>query len=119
MEPVLVVLAVAAVVALVGWPLWRRGDAAGPGRDAERIEDLLASRESTYRQIRELELDHRTGKLAREDFRAQDRALRARAIEILRELDELGEGGQILQSSTEPVSSPAAAGADAAEARKL
>jgi hypothetical protein len=92
MEPLLVMLAFAAVVALVGWPWLRRGDGAATERDAERIEDLLASRESTYRQIRELELDHRTGKLAREDFRAQDRVLRAHAIEILRELDELGVG---------------------------
>jgi hypothetical protein len=90
MEPLLVILALGAVVLVVGWPLWRTGAVGVVDRDADRIADLLASRESTYRQIRELELDHRTGKLSREDFRTQDRALRARAIEILRELDSLG-----------------------------
>ncbi len=94
MEPLLVILALGAVVALVGWPFLRAGTGRAADHDSARIEDLLAARESTYRQIRELELDHRTGKLAREDFRAQDRALRARAIEILRELDELGAEGQ-------------------------
>jgi hypothetical protein len=83
-------LAFGAVVLVVSWPFVRRGTGRATDRDAERIEDLLAMRDSTYRQIRELELDHRTGKLSREDFRVQDRALRARAIAILRELDELG-----------------------------
>lgn len=96
MEALLVVLALAAVALIVGWPLLRSGTGRGADRDADRIADLLAARESTYRQIRELELDHRTGKLSREDFRAQDRALRAHAIEILRELDALG-------ASDEPV----------------
>jgi hypothetical protein len=90
MEPLLVILALGVVVFVVGWPLWRTGTGAVVDRDADRIADLLAARESTYRQIRELELDHRTGKLSRADFRTQDRALRARAIEILRELDTLG-----------------------------
>lgn len=90
MEPLLVIVALTAVVLVVGWPLLRGGHGAAAARDAARIADLLAARESTYRQIRELELDHRTGKLSHEDFRTQDRALRARAIEILRELDELG-----------------------------
>jgi hypothetical protein len=94
MEALVVILALGAVVALVGWPFLRAGAGRASDHDSARIEDLLAARESTYRQIRELELDHRTGKLAREDFRAQDRALRARAIEILRELDELGVEAQ-------------------------
>lgn len=94
MEPLLVIVALGVVVAVVGWPFLRAGAGRGADHDSARIEDLLAARESTYRQIRELELDHRTGKLAREDFRTQDRALRARAIEILRELDELGVGVQ-------------------------
>jgi len=94
MEPVLVILAFGVVVALVGWPFLRASAGRAADHDSARIEDLLAARESTYRQIRELELDHRTGKLAREDFRDQDRALRTRAIEILRELDALGVGEQ-------------------------
>jgi hypothetical protein len=73
---------------LVGSPL-----RAGPGvaEDALAAERrrLEAARDAKYREIRELELDHRTGKLADEDFRALDRQLRAEAVAILRELDAL------------------------------
>jgi hypothetical protein len=34
-------------------------------------------------------MDMRTGKLSEADWRVQDRALRAEAVEILRRLDEL------------------------------
>ena len=56
---------------------------------AERAE-LEAARDAKYREIRDAELDHRTGKLSDADWRAQDRALRAEAVDILRRLDELG-----------------------------
>ena len=48
---------------------------------------LEAAREAKYREIRELELDFRMGKLSQDDYRGLDLALRAEAVEILRELD--------------------------------
>jgi hypothetical protein len=75
------------VVAIVTAPL-RSGRAAEAGEDAERAE-LEAARDAKYREIRDAELDHRTGKLSEADWRAADRALRAEAVEILRRLDEL------------------------------
>jgi hypothetical protein len=57
--------------------------------DEARREALEAAKEAKYREIRDAELDHRMGKLSDEDYRATDRELRAQAIEILRELDEL------------------------------
>ena len=56
-------------------------------RDEAGIADLEAAREAKYREIRDAELDHRTGKLSDEDFEAVDRSLRAEAIEILHALD--------------------------------
>ena len=53
-------------------------------------DELEAAKEAKYREIRDAELDYRTGKLSEADWRAQDRALRAEAIEILRRLDALG-----------------------------
>jgi hypothetical protein len=84
----LVVLVLAAVVAVVGAPL--RGDG-GPGEEAaaQRVRELEAARETKYQEIREAELDRRTGKLDEDDFRALDRELRGEAVAILRELDEL------------------------------
>jgi hypothetical protein len=86
-------LLVVAVLALAVWivtgPLRsgrvERDDAA---RGAEEA-DLEAAREAKYREIREAELDHRTGKLSDEDWRELDRGLRAEAIGILRELDRV------------------------------
>jgi hypothetical protein len=86
---VLILIVLAVVVAVIAGPL-------RPGRakeedlalEAERAE-LEAAKEAKYREIRDAELDHRTGKLSDADWRAMDRALRAEAVELLRRLDRL------------------------------
>jgi flagellar biosynthesis/type III secretory pathway M-ring protein FliF/YscJ len=88
MDLVLVVVVLALIVLLLAAPLRRRG-AEEAEEDAERAE-LEAAREAKYREIRDAELDLRTGKLSDADWRSQDRALRAEAMDILRRLDELG-----------------------------
>lgn len=93
MDPVALIAVVvlfALVLALLGLPL-RAGTAeAADERERRDIEALEEAKSAKYREIRELEMDFRTGKLTSEDFRAQDRARRAEAIEILRRLDALG-----------------------------
>jgi hypothetical protein len=59
------------------------------GAGSDRRDELEAAREAKYRELRDLELDYRTGKLSDEDFAALDRGLRAEAIVILHQLDEL------------------------------
>ena len=84
---VLVVLAV--VVFIVTAPLRReradgeRADAASSGNLAE----LEAEREAKYREIRDADLDHRTGKLSDADYEGLDRTLRAEAVEIIHRID--------------------------------
>lgn len=89
---ILAALCVIALLALtvffVGAPLRRRGGEQ-PVTVEGRIADLEAARDARYREIRELEIDRRTGKLDDDDWRSLDRELRAEAIEILRELDSL------------------------------
>jgi hypothetical protein len=82
----LVVLA-ALVAAVVLLPLRRRGEE--ERREETMLAELNAAKEAKYREIRDAELDHRMGKLSREDWRSVDRDLRAEAIEILRQLDRL------------------------------
>ncbi len=82
----IVVLVALVALALTG-PLRRPGEASA--READRRAELEAAKEAKYREIRDAEMDFRTGKLSEPDFRATDRELRAQAIEILRELDEL------------------------------
>jgi flagellar biosynthesis/type III secretory pathway M-ring protein FliF/YscJ len=92
MDVVIVVLAVALVVLVVfviSGPLRiatdRGPDGAGELPSLEQGE-LEAAREAKYREIRDAELDYRTGKLSREDYEAVDGALRAEALEILNRL---------------------------------
>jgi type II secretory pathway component PulM len=84
---VLVIAVLAAVVMVVSAPLRAaRREEAGSGPE---LRELEAAREAKYREIRDAELDHRTGKLSDEDFQALDGSLRAEAIEILRAIDRL------------------------------
>ena len=87
MEAILIILALAVVVWVVSAPL-RRGERPRSPRRARR-DALEAAKDAKYREIRDAELDWRTGKLSDEDYQSQDRRLRAEAVEILRELDEL------------------------------
>lgn len=93
----LIFLAVlAAVVVFVSRPLWRPPaeglqSEAVPASSTE-VADLEAARDAKFREIRDAELDHRTGKLSREDFDLIDRSLRGEAVEILRELDNVRGG---------------------------
>ncbi len=87
MDYVVIFVVLALVVLLVSGPLRsRQSDEAA--ESAEHAE-LTAARDAKYREIRDAELDFRTGKLSEADWRAIDRGLRAEAIEILRRLDEL------------------------------
>jgi hypothetical protein len=81
----LVMLVLCGATALIVSPLYgkRRGLI---GDDAEQVA-LEAARDAKFREIRDAELDFRTGKLSKEDYRALDNSLRSEAIELLRRLD--------------------------------
>jgi hypothetical protein len=88
-----ILLVLFVVLPLAAWfiaaPLWRgRVDAATSAEDSERAE-LEAARDAKYAEIRDAELDYRTGKLSEADWRALDRRLRGEAVEVLHRLDEL------------------------------
>jgi hypothetical protein len=97
---ILTLALIALVAAVVSAPI-RRARGAGDSHDADAQapagqtpaastrDDLEAAREAKYREIRDTELDFRTGKLSSEDYETIDADLRAEAIEILNELDEL------------------------------
>jgi uncharacterized membrane protein len=87
MDFLVIVVVLVIVVLLVSAPL-RAGRTREAAESAERAE-LEAAREAKYREIRDAELDYRTGKLSEADWRAHDRTLRAEAVAILRRLDEL------------------------------
>jgi hypothetical protein len=89
---ILVVLAV--VVYAVSEPLRRARSepSARRGRmGGDEIAELEAARDAKYREIRDAELDVRTGKLSDDDYAALDGTLRGEAIEILHDLDRARE----------------------------
>ena len=85
-------LVIVAVVAVVAWtvtaPLRGKHAARTDLREASRRADLEARKEAKYREIREAEMDWRTGKLGEADYRELDRRLRREAIDLLKELDD-------------------------------
>jgi flagellar biosynthesis/type III secretory pathway M-ring protein FliF/YscJ len=83
----IILVVLCAVVALLYGPLRAHG-AAPRDESADRVAELEARKEAKYREIRDAQMDMRTGKLSEQDFRILDRQLRAEAMEILRALDE-------------------------------
>jgi hypothetical protein len=87
------VVVVAVVLLVVAWlvlaPLRPRAKARARVSAASGRDELEALKEAKYREIRDAELDYRTGKLSEADWREIDRALRAEAVAILHRIDDL------------------------------
>ena len=88
----LAALLVVGCVVLVTWPFLREpaplddrlDEPAGPERERVRLEE---ERDRVLGALKELEFDHRTGKVSDEDYRALVGPLRRQAAEALRALD--------------------------------
>jgi hypothetical protein len=78
-------------VAIVSGPLRTGERERERGDAADRVAELEARKEAKYREIRDADLDLRTGKLSADDHRALDCQLRAEAIDVLHALDEARE----------------------------
>ena len=95
MEFALILLVVAGAVLLVTGPLREKARAVDESLEAE-VAELEAAKDAKYREIRDADLDHRTGKLSDGDWRSLDRTLRAEAVEILKRLDGVYERSESL-----------------------
>ena len=113
MDFVIVLVVLAVVVVVVTAPLRRdraEGEAA-PTASSGNLAELDAEREAKYREIRDADLDHRTGKLSDADYDGLDRTLRAEAVEIMHRIDRAnGEppsgsaNGEVPRTPAEPPS---------------
>jgi type II secretory pathway component PulM len=83
----LTLILLAVVIAVVSAPLLRTRKTAEP--ETARHAELSAAREAKYREIRDAELDYKTGKLSQADYDAINADLRAEAVEILDQLEAL------------------------------
>lgn len=89
---VLAALLAAACVVVVALPYLREPGAepdtlAEPGTHEQRRLELAETRDRVLGALKELELDHRTGKVSDDDYRSLVGPLRREAAEVLRALD--------------------------------
>jgi uncharacterized protein len=84
-EFVIFISVLAAAALLITAP-FRRGWSPEEASAAD-VAALQAAKEAKLQEIRDAELDFRTGKLSEADYKILDRALRGEAIDVLRRLD--------------------------------
>jgi hypothetical protein len=87
-------IAVVAVV-IVAMPFLRPSEPGELGestRESERRLELMEARDRALAALKELEFDHRAGKIDDRDYRSLVGPLRRAAAESLQELDRLREG---------------------------
>jgi hypothetical protein len=96
-------LAVAAMLAVVIVVFVARPFLREPSPASDRLDELAPEarqrlalaeeRDRALAALKELEFDHRTGKISDDDYRAQLGPLRRRAAEALRALEQRAEAG--------------------------
>ena len=91
MTALLAVMVVTIVAVVVGYPLWRPGpqappDPIGPAATVAALEDRKLQ---IYAGIRELGFDYRMDKLEQADYDVEVERLKAEAIGVVRQIDEL------------------------------
>lgn len=91
METLIGLLLLAAAIAAVASPFVRQPRADDPGADRRR--ELELAKQNKYREIRDLELDRKAGKLGEQQWAELDRELRREAVAILAEIDSGSRAG--------------------------
>jgi hypothetical protein len=96
-------LALAAILAVVAVVFVARPFLRDPAPASDRLDELAPEarrrlalaeeRDRSLAALKELEFDHRTGKVSDDDYRAQVGPLRRRAAEALRALDHREQAG--------------------------
>lgn len=92
MEIILIAVLVIGVIAFIAYPLFNT-----PRTEIldapNALESLVAQRDSTYDAIRDLDFDYQMGKLSQSDYTSLRDKSKARAVQILKQIDELGGNG--------------------------
>ncbi|MBI3016165.1 MAG: hypothetical protein HYY65_14135 [Candidatus Tectomicrobia bacterium] len=86
METVLIVTLVLGTLAFVGWPLVR--PAVSPRSQGKKeLEALESEKEVVYAALKDLELDHRMGKIDAKDYGELKDRYRLKALTLLEQID--------------------------------
>ena len=86
---VLAILLTAAALLAVAYPILSKGSSTKPAATAqESLDELLGQRDAAMQALRELNFDHRMGKISDDDFVVFELNLKQHAAETLRALDQ-------------------------------
>lgn len=99
MEIILIALLTIGVIAFIAYPLFsptREKLAQAP----DALEALTAQRDSAYDAIRDLDLDFQSGKLSQDDYSALRDKYKARAAQLLQQIDTLTGDGATRQAES-------------------
>jgi len=91
MTAILAIMVVAVVTVVVAYPLWKPGPHAPPDPvgPAARLATLQERKLQLYAAIRELGFDYRTDKLEEADYDEEVDRVKAEAVAVVRQIDEL------------------------------
>lgn len=88
------------------------------GQDATAMATLEAQRDAVYSQIRELDMDHATGKMNDDDYQQARTELVAQAANLLRQIDGV-LSAPIVPAATAAATLPAAASSEGDDVEAL
>lgn len=90
MDIVLYSLLLLGGLAFIAYPLFasRQQRLSEKSEGVERRDDLLKEKQTVYAAIKDLDFEYKTGKLSDEDYAALRESYRARALNILKQIDE-------------------------------
>lgn len=81
------------VAILILHPLIRKGKDVETGTSLkDKLDELLLQKESSYLGLKELEFDHKIGKLSEQDYEKLRSKLEGTALSLLEEIDRLKQG---------------------------
>jgi hypothetical protein len=94
MTTIVEIILLAATLALVGAPLFARRFAApaGAAMAEGELSELLYKKDAAYAALKDLEFDHRTGKIDDADYRAMKGQFESEAMAIIKTIDEFKTG---------------------------
>jgi len=89
LEIILIAILIIAVLAFIAYPLFNTTRAPIAATSNE-MDTLVAQRDAAYDAIRDLDLDFQMGKLSQDDYAPLRDKYRARAAQILQQIDAAG-----------------------------
>lgn len=91
-------IVVGGVLSFLAWPVLNGVDERVVDAERRELED---AKQAKYREIKDAELDHKSGRMTEEQWLETDKELRREAMQILAKIDTLG-AKRAAESDAEP-----------------